>query len=263
MIKRIIIVFLLCFSSLLSAQSRVEYLVSLVGVNMDYKEYDNAGTLLDSEKSHMNEILGAEFSYRFYLDQSDRIDFNCMGSYGYSSYVGSYLEDDKGYGSVTSRTYNTLYDLSLYYNNLEISKIALFDLVGGLGVGYRFWNRELSTIQVEQYSWFSLRAKVGLAYHQKNFSITPTIAYEFGINPKMDASGFQEEFKLSSADIMKFSLPIQYKLSEHLDFYGSYVFEYQKIQESNVLYGSNQKGYIEPDSKASNQYIKIGIVFKY
>jgi len=62
---------------------------------------------------------------------------------------------------------------------------------------------------------------------------------------------------------MEFSLPLEYALNKNLALRGSYTYQYQKIRESNVVYDNMGKGYVEPQSKAYNQYIKFGVIFKY
>ena len=79
----------------------------------------------------------------------------------------------------------------------------------------------------------------------------------------MSASSFNEEFKLGAANITELTLPLEYAINKNFFLYGAYIYQYQKIRESDVLYDSSGTGYLEPQSKAYNEYIKFGIVFKY
>jgi hypothetical protein len=94
-------------------------------------------------------------------------------------------------------------------------------------------------------------------------NISAKFEYQYGIRPRMSATGFNEEFKLGSANIMQFSLPLSYTINKNFALYGEYTYQYQKITESNVIYDGSGAGYLEPQSKAYNDYIKIGIIFKY
>ena len=261
MIKKLFLGSLL-LGTVLSAEPKMEYQISLVGMNMDYREYDSSGDILDSEKSNYSDIAGAEINYRYFLNSNSNINVNILAIAGESNYVGSYIGSGLGYGSVESTTNNIVKDISIGYNaknNINRN----FAFLGGVGFGYRYWQRELSSTQIEEYTWFSARINVGLEFFYKNFTSSLIAEYQYGINPEMSATGFDDSFDLSSANIVKLSLPIRYKINRNFDITCAYVFEYQKIEESNVLYDSTATGYVEPDSTAYNQYIKVGMIFKY
>jgi len=263
MFKKLIIA-VTVIGSIVYAEPKMEYTISFLGMDMDYNEYDTQGTLLDSETSNFTDIAGAEFTYRFFLQNRDNLEFKITGVNGYSQYTGSYLNTNSNliYGSVKGSTANTIYDLSFIYN---MQKQIAFNtkLLGGLGLGYRFWRRELSSIQVEDYSWYSLRTNIGVEYQYNNLRTAFILEYQYGIDPTMSATGFSQDFKLSSANIVKLSFPLRYKISSRLDLTCEYSLEYQEIKESNIVYDNAQNGYVEPDSTAYNQYLKVGAIFKY
>ncbi len=262
MIKKILLSTVLLASGLF-AETKAEYQISLVGMNMDYREYDRSGVLLDSEKSHFTDTAGAEFQYRYFLDDYSNIALNIMGIEGNTEYVGAYINSGLGYGSVVSQTSNTIRDIAIEYNTKNMSDLGVM-MLGGIGAGYRYWQRELSSTQIEEYTWYSLRAKIGLEYQYANsITIDLIFAYQYGIDPRMQASGFSSDFKLASANIMQVSIPLRYQINDSLDLSCAYVYEYQKIQESDVVYDSSGTGFVEPDSRASNQYLKVGMIFKY
>lgn len=259
--KKFILVLLL-ISSALVAETKMEYQINLVGMNMDYREYDKSGQILDSEKSSLSEMSGAEIIYNYFLDTDSNINFKVMGLSGKSEYLGSYIGSGQPYGSVVSRTSNEIRDVVLGYSASNMSDIGV-KMLGGLGVGYRFWQRELSASQIEQYEWYSIRGNVGVEYAYKNFVTAVKFEYQYGIRPRMTASGISSDFKLGAANIMEFSIPLHYNFTKEFGIFGEYVYQYQKIKESNVVYDNSGTGYYEPDSKAYNQYAKFGIVFKY
>ncbi len=250
------------FAALLSAETKMEYTLSYVGMNMDYKEYDRAGSLLDSEESGYSDLTGIEFGYSYFLDRQSQIDFKVMSLSGDTKYVGSYLNSNQGYGSVVSTTKNEIRDIYLGYSGKNEYRNNFY-LLGNLGVGYRYWQRSPSSVQVEEYEWYSLRLGIGAEYKYKAFSIAVCGEYQYGIRPTMSATGINDEFELDSADIMQLSVPVRYEINEMFALFASYVFSRQEIKESNVVFDNSGNGYVEPDSTAYNQYLKVGIIFKY
>jgi len=248
----------------LFATSKMEYEINFIGMKMDYKEYGQSGRLLDSETSSFSDIAGSEFIYRYFLDESSFIDLDFLGVSGNSDYTGSYIGSNLGYGSVVSSTANTIYDAALAYNKLNTTSFENIQVLGALGIGYRFWERQLSSTQIETYTWYSLRARVGVVYAMnKRFTFSVLGEYQYGINPTMTATGFSSDFELGSANIVQISIPLRYKISERIDIDCVYVFSRQDIQESNRIYDNSGTAYYEPDSTAYNQYLKVGIIFKY
>jgi len=259
---RKILLILLILSSALLAEKKMEYTLSYVGMNMDYKEYDRAGTLLDSEESGYSDITGVEFGYSYFLDTQSQIDLKVMSLSGNTQYVGSYLNSNAGYGSVIDTTSNEIRDFYLGYGAKEYidSNIAL---LGNVGAGYRYWQRTLSSVQIEEYEWYSLRVGIGVEYRYQALTVAVRGEYQYGINPTMTATGINDEFELDSADIMELSIPLRYEINDVFALSASYVFTRQEIKESNVVYDNAGNGYVEPDSTAYNQYLKVGIIFKY
>lgn len=265
MLKRITIGLVLA-GSVLFAKVSSEYGIYAVGMSMDYKEYKD-GVLLNNESSNYTDLTGAEFKYKYIMQTQgkqdyDAISLHVMALSGDTTYKGSYIGSGLGYGSVISTTSNKVYDVALDFAH-RYQQTSHYNITVSLGLGYRFWRRELSAQQVEDYKWFSLRPSVAFAYEYKNFSIAPKFEYQYGLRPRMSATGINDEFKLGSANIMDFTLPIEYALNQNFSLYGAYTYQYQKIQESNVVYDNSGAGYFEPQSKAYNDYIKFGVIFKY
>ena len=262
MLKGLLLVAIL-FGVTLFAGTKVEYGISILGMKMDYREYSEQNQLLDSEESNFNDILGAEFIYRYFLNPNSNIDVKFLGVEGNTKYTGSYVGTGNAYGSLVSSTKNKIYDIALGYNLKKASTFHSISMLGGLGVGYRYWYRELSSTQAEEYSWYSIRGNLGMEYDHKDFSASVLIEYQYGIKPIMQATGFKDDFKLASANIIKLSVPLRYNVYKNLDLTCAYIFERQDIKESNVVYDNSLNGYVEPDSTAYNQYIKIGMLLKY
>lgn len=257
---------MMLINSVVFAKVSTEYAVNIVGMSMGYKEYKD-GVLLNGEDSGYTDLVGVEFNYNYKVqtkdvNEYDAILLNLMALSGNTKYTGAYLDSNLGYGSLVSITSNKIYDFEIDFAHIY-QQISFYDIRVALGLGYRFWRRELSAQQIEDYEWFSLRPSIAFSYKYNDFCITPKIEYQYGIRPKMRATGIKNEFKLGSANIMEFSLPLEYTLNKHFSLRGSYTYQYQKIQESNVVYDNSGTGYFEPQSKAYNQYIKFGLLFKY
>ena len=265
MLKKVILGVVLA-SSMLLAKVNMEYSINAVGMSMDYKEYQN-GNLLDSESSGYSDLTGAEFQYNYIIKDAGKADYNniafkVMVLRGNTKYIGSPLDSNLSYGSLTGTTSNQIYDLDLDFAH-TYQQTHNYKVIISLGLGYRFWRRELSAQQVEDYEWYSLRPSLAFSYTYRGFNISPRLEYQYGIRPRMSTTGIAEEFKLASANIIQVSIPLEYAMNQRFSLYGAYTYQYQKIEESNIVYDSSGTGYLEPDSKAYNKYIKFGIIFKY
>lgn len=249
-------------SNALAKDGKVVYSLALVGMSMDYKEYDTNGQLLDSEESSFTELTGTQIGigYAFLKDISSYsiIKLNFMILRGQTQYKGSILGSGQAYGSLVSTTQNTIIDTDLSYKHIDIFN-DFFKLSYGLGIGYREWERSLSASQVEVYKWYSIRPMLGVGIRvNEKLNIDSLIEYQYGINPIMTSSNPNLDFELGSADILELSFPVTYKYNKNLDFFVEAVFQKQTITRSNV-----NSGFYEPDSTAYNNYLKLGLTFNY
>lgn len=240
---------------------------SLVGMSMDYREYDDSSKILDSEKSDLTQIVGVDFgfSYTEYLDDRDfsMVDLSLFLATGETDYMGAYLDSNTSYGSLGSRTLNNIVNIDVaYIYGLSVSQ-DIHLLLGG-ALGYRSWQRALSQTQVENYSWPYIEPKIGLKYHYDTLSLSTLLGYKYAINPIMTATGISDKFKLGSVESFNLSLKLAYEIEENIELFGEYVYENQVIGKSNVVYAANiQKPVLEPDSISNDNYIKFGAAFKY
>ena len=264
-----IILFLLVVEVTLLAQEKIRYSIAYVGMSMDYREYNNKDVLLDSESSDYCDLSGIEFGYVFNLQNEDRsesnsISIDAMILDGSTHYVGALMLDStcNYYGCYKDKTLDTIYDINFdVTHNYRFSEASQVEF--SLGVGYRYWLRELSSSQSEGYEWFSLRPAIGFLYSFKDLRINPRVEYQYGIRPRLSATGIDKDFKLGAANIFELSLPLEYSFSRELSLYATYMYQYQKIEKSNVVNDNILGAILEPDSIANNRYIKFGFVFKY
>lgn len=266
MIVKFIAVLSILATTIYAKNSGLVGSVALVGMAMDYKEYDTSGTLVDSEKSEITDIGGVEGSLGYVFDAT-RISYNEVGINlmiigGETTYKGSLLASSNPYGSVVSKTQNTIVDTDIYYKRANhISE--RFELDYGIGFGYRSWERALSASQIETYKWYSFRPMIGGKFFLSDeVSIGLFMEYQFGINPTMSENTHDFNFDLGGADIFELSLPIAYKFSKKIDIFFEYTYQKQTIKKSNEIV-SGSYYYYEPDSTAHNQYIKLGLAFKF
>lgn len=246
---------------------------SLVGMSMDYREYDRESAILDSEKSDLHEMYGSELRFAYNEKQTQKSFFelgvNLQTVGGNTEYVGSLLGSKLGYGSYVGSTYNFIYDVSFDY----IYNYAFengFMIKAGMALGYRSWRRELSASQIELYTWYSLRPQLGLSYVVDKTQLSFLVEYQHGFETKMDILQNRENprksLDLGYANIVKISLPLTYSLSPSLDIFTSYVYEHQKIGASNsvkyIVDGATHDVY-EPKSSANNHYLKLGATLKF
>lgn len=252
------------FLSVVTAKANDLYFnAALLGMSMDYREYDDNEQILDSEKSDISQMMGVEFGVSYVLNAVDG-DFSELNAVferitGKTDYVGAYLGSGEGYGSLKGTTQNTVinFDANYIYGAMLSQS---WHLLIGAAFGYRSWERGLLPNQIETYSWAYAAPKLGVEYEQNLLQLTFMMDYRYAVSPKMTATGVRDEFKLGSANAFEGSIKGNYSLTQKVAIYAAYIYEYQKIEKSNVLYGS---GYFEPDSTANNQYIKFGLTFKY
>jgi hypothetical protein len=265
-IKKYLAVSFLIATEALFASPSFTNSIALVGQSMDYREYNKAGVLVDSEESDFSEMTGAEINFALLLDQRtssySQIDVNFLGLGGNTKYTGSLLDSGEPYGSHVSSTANYIVDTEITYKKYYILSDVL-EVNYGLGLGYYMWERSLSTSQVELYDWFYLKPTVGMRLEiTKNLNIGLNLAYKYAINPAMSASSPNLDFTLGGVDVLEASVPLTYAFSNTFDMFIAFKVEEQKIKASGTEH-SGGNDYYEPDSTAKNQYLKLGMTFKY
>lgn len=242
---------------------------SLVGMSMDYREYDDDAKILDSEKSTLSEILGGEVKlvYTKVLESDNYAQLGIKFMYlsGETEYVGSLIGSGLGYGSYIGKTKNQILDTDIDYM-FTLAYNHGFELSYGVGIGYRSWRRELSPTQVEVYSWYSVRPKLGVAYNISDFYLGALIEYQYGIDTQMSINNSDVVVTLGSANITRLTIPLKYKINKQWEIFAEYVIDLQTIEKSDIAYfsdGTSVYGIWEPDSTAVNQYAKFGATFKF
>ena len=258
--KLLVIVLLFAITALYGSNS---YSVALVNMGMNYTERDDSGNFLDSEKA--NSILGYELRYDFDTgcnsDICSNLELRFLGLNGKSDYKGFYLVSHEPTPPTT--TSNTIYDMSMDYS--YIKPFSIFELLYGVGFGYHFWYRELSSIQNETYSWFYITPIVGMNVNLiHNLQLGIHLKYKYGIDPTMEANLINGSFYLGGADTLECTIPMRYTINKKVDVFIDFVVLKQSIEKSNYLIDRNYNSPVyEPSSTDYQQYIKIGATIKY
>lgn len=236
-----------------------------MGMSMDYREYDDANTLLDSETSTLGKISGYDMSLGYLFNKTDtsvdEVALNASVLNGKSDYVGAILGSGGSYGSLKQTTTNEFIDASLSYKHTKRYK-KIFDISYGLGVGYHAWLRELSSIQAELYSWYSLRPSVGASVVMNQFNVGVFTEYQYGLNAQMHASNPAADFKLGGVQTFVLGFPFRYNYRKNLEFFTLYTLSKQEIQKSDIVQ-SGGSSYYEPDSTSYQNSLEIGATFKF
>ena len=276
----VVLMALLVSSNLYAKESGFSLSTALVGMSMDYREYDDNNVILDSEKSTSNTgaLFGPDlgFSYTKVLESGNyaELGVHFMIVSGETEYVGALFTSGEGYGSYRGTTKNIVFDTDIDYRFTHVFNSG-FSLNYGMGVGYRSWRRELSSVQIEDYKWVSLRPQIGVLYTISMFSVGLDLEYQYGLNPKMtilaDSENPDTTVNLGGANIIQICVPFTFSVHENVDLFIEYIYENQIIDKSDTApylyydkYGQLKNGMIhEPKSTANNSYAKFGAVFKF
>lgn len=249
-------------SNIFAKESYITSSVAIVGMSMNYREYNKVGVLIDSEESSYSEMTGAEMSLGYVFNKDDlaysHIKFNLLLLGGETKYIGSYIGSGQPYGSAVSKTQNIIWDTDVSFIHTDILKNN-FEFSYGLGLGYREWERALSASQIEVYKWYYFKPIIGVSVMVwDKVKLGANIEYKHGFETVMTSSNPKLDFTLGGANILEFSIPISYNYNKNMDLFFEATFSKQTINESNV-----NSGYYEPDSTAYNNYLKFGVAFKF
>lgn len=260
---KIVVLLLMSGIAIHAQENKLTTSVALVGMSMDYREYSrNTGTLLNSEESDFTDLGGADLGISFLVTKtslsSTTLEANVLFLSGTTVYKGSILGSGNPYGSYVGTTTNKVTDYRLLLRQNH-SLDNSFDFHYAFGFGHRSWERVLSAAQLEVYEWYSCRVLLGADYQiTRKFKIGTEIEYQYGFEETMSESSLGLTFDLGGADILKIAIPVVYNYTNAMDIVFKAIYEKQTIVESNLI-----NGYYEPRSTAKNQYLQIGLDFKF
>lgn len=258
--KKFLFIILICIFAFADNLS-----LSISGLKFNYKEY-NKGQVIDSESSKFNDLVGINFFYQYDINKNYKLDTLIEYNRGKTKYKGATWG-----GSPLKYNEKNVY---LFNTNLNIESLWLTDVTeyakGDLyligGIGYRHWNRGKSNYSGdynEKYYWSYYRIGLKEDIFVASFKTSLGFYYHKAINPKMKADLFgKTTFDLGKTYGYRFAFPIIYMLNKNYGIKIKYIYDYWKINKSNVIV-KNGVAMIEPDSKTRNQYINFGIFYKF
>lgn len=254
---------LLCISLPVFAND-FEIAGKITSVNIDYMEKDGS-TNLDSEKASLGKVNGFELSLRGGNFDAGKVSFINSLDFSYNvgntDYKGSYQGGT--YGDVTATTKNKLYDLAYRLGGtVPLSQQAA--LGATIGVGTRYWDRSLADGNDEGYYWnyWNIGAKADYWFNPKT-ALSATAEYQGAGNPKMHASNTGNTYNLGSTNGYKLGLHATYKITAHVSAEADYIYDVWHIGKSNTVEDWYGNAWYEPKSTTRNQYIKMGLAYRF
>lgn len=222
-------------------------------IKLDYREYVN-GKVIDRDYSSFGDILGIGVKY-----------FN-------KSYLDYYLKAEIASGE-------SIYEGATWGGEPIKNKqkgLYLLTLEGGFGSryfyffgGYREWNRGKSANAWdydEVYYWGYFGIKYSYPFVFQKIIFIPEAGYKLAINPQMKVKLSNEPvLDLGSTDGGFIELPIFVKYENvYLKFFYRYQYWHINRSKTQVLILNGNKYLIfEPESITENQYLGIGVVWKF
>ena len=245
MIKKIVIF----FATILFAYNDVYF----YNIDLDYREYIN-GNVIDRDYSKFGELVGVGYKYEHFGTFKYGINIEYAG--GTTHYNGSTWDNKP---------------LNLKQNNVSIFNINAHFGVNYLNLvlGYRYWNRGKSNYEgdyEEDYYWSYFGLRYISLFKFNNFAFMPEVEYQYAIDPKLDIKlGNNPTIDLGETNGAKIELPLILKYNNFY-FKVFYRYQYWHISKSNtyILKINNEEVPIfEPESITINQYLGIGLLFKF
>jgi len=242
-------VFLLIIASILFAQTKF-YTYTIF---MDYREIVNGG-VIDKDSTKFGQLNGIGVEYMKFSN----VDYMLRAEYAYGS---SLYEGQTWGGTPISHTQNGVYILNL---EAAAGKRSFF-----FTLGYREWNRGCSDSSGdydEKYYWPYFGVMYYYRFVSDNFAFTPKFSYQQAISPKLKVYlGNAPTLDLGSTSGMYIDLPVYFK-THNVTWFVFYRYQYWHINRSNsaLLKTSSFSTYIyEPESITQNQYVGVGVTYKF
>jgi len=249
--KKIVLLFVFVFLH----AANVEYY--LYSVDMNYKEYDTNGAYLDGESSHFGELNGIGIKYT----SKESLWFYLKGEYAYGSTTYN--------GATWGGTPVVLNKKDVYLLNFE-GGIYPYRNPYYIALGYRYWNRGKSDYPGdydEQYYWPYLGFGYSYIFKIHKLFLTADFAYQYAINPKLDTHlGSGTTLDLGPTEGLKFELKGLINYENNIMFTFFYRYQYWNIDRSapsSIELNGNTVYIVEPESVTRNQYLGVGLLYKF
>jgi len=272
-------IFLLLTLTLHSAtyDNKLEFGLKTTAYN--YTERGDQDNILDTEDSNLLGINGfyGSFDHKF-KEETKRdsslayyINLYTSISFGDTDYKGSLLDSGAGYGSYTATTSNAFYEFQV--NIKRLRQYGNYSSYSMLGLGYKEWERELSSNQVETYYYYFFQVAFGGEINiYKDWSLGLDLTGQLAYDPKMDADfssstnqRLNENFDLGTVYTYKIATPLIIPINEQLSFSTKLEYEFTSYGKSNTINIPNfpsagdNKSYLEPKSQQKNWNLYAGL----
>jgi len=244
----------------------------------NYTERGDQDQILDTEDSKFLEIGGfyGSYDHKFRTEAAKNSEIayylNFYGSYtgGDTDYKGSLLGGGSSYGSYSSTTENKFYELQVNIKRLrQYENKSSYTM---LGMGYKSWERKLSSNQEETYYYYFFQVAFGGEVNiYKDWSLGLDLTGQLAYNPKMDADfssasnqKLNETFDLGTVYTYKIAAPLVIPINKQLSFKTKLEYEFTSYGKSNTKYvpnfpdTGNTNSYLEPKSQQKNWHLYAG-----
>jgi len=272
---------LLLISTLNAASHDNKLEIGFTTTSYNYTERDSQDKILDTEKSDFFGIGGIYGSYEHKVLQYSKDTYNvdyyievyASATYGNTDYVGSLLSPALSpagrYGSYRSTTENTFYEFETNLKRAVSYEESTTYVLAGLG--YKYWERKLSSIQKEEYYYFLVQIAIGAeTIIYKDWSLGIDLTGQVGIDPKMDAKftgssgSLNETYDLGPVYTYKIAAPLTIPICKKLSFTTKLEYDFTSISKSNTIITPSftpcsTSGCYEPDSQQKNWNLYAGI----
>jgi len=239
-----------------------EFTFGLSSMSMHYTEFDLDGSFVDSEKTNALAGLNLNYSTRISdgLDgEGGLFDMDFSLYQGNTRYDGFYVDR---YGNITGlannkTTKNIITDSSIGYSEtMRLDQVLWF---ARIGIGYRFWERELEGGHIEDYKWSYGSLSTGISGNLfTNDNIGISAEYHRAFSPKMESNMFGT-FDLGRTDGYSISVPWVHTISPSWALKFDYTYQIWNIEHSTI-HSDNR---YEPRSESSFNTFNAALVYRY
>lgn len=255
-----------CATLILSSAIADHVSISSNIMNFDYKEYSSTnGQILDSEGPSTLYGLTAKYAHNIFGSKTttnEGLLFADIAFYGgNTTYAGSALGSGKPYGSATGTTANQIVNGKIGY--IQYKNLKSINLYTQAAIGYRYWDRKLSSSQDEKYEWAYGNIKIGLDAHlSTKDNLGFNASYNAAISPTMKSStsnqALNNTFNLGNTYGYAFCIPYTHHFTTKLSLLVSYTYQRWHIGASNSV-----NGYYEPRSTTTQSIGTVGLIYNY
>lgn len=278
---KFIFIFLLLITHLIAQDNLVEFGIKTTAFS--YTERDDNDQILNTEESTFFQVGGVYGSIDLKFESYDKPDYHVdyyldlytSIEYGNTDYTGSALFNSQGYGSLTSRTFNHFYEFQSNIKRVITSKEHTHFIL--LGLGYKEWQRKLSSKQIENYNFVFAHIGIGGNINiYQNYLLGLEMSTYLAFNPSMEADfvsasgqGLHESFKLGTTYGYRVGVPFTIPIDKRLSFKTKLEYEFESIGKSNKILVPNfpntgdSFSFLEPKSQQKNWHLYAGLLFTF